>query len=58
MLPGREGFGYKEIMGRVGLFSLEHRRLSGGLIGVYKIMRGTDGSSNQSCFSGTELSKA
>eukprot|EP00061_Rhincodon_typus_P005931 g26043.t1 len=42
MLPGLEGLSYKEELDRLGLFSVEHWRMSGDLIAVYKIMRGMD----------------
>ena len=42
MLPGMENLIYEERLDRLGLFSLEHRRLSGGLNDVIKIMRGMD----------------
>eukprot|EP00061_Rhincodon_typus_P012377 g38072.t1 len=42
MLPGMEDLSYKERLDRLGLFSLEHRRLRGDLIEVYNIMRGVD----------------
>ena len=42
MLLGLDGLSYKERLDRLGLFSLERRRLRGDLIEVYKIMRGTD----------------
>ncbi|PLS49478.1 hypothetical protein CYV29_15670, partial [Carnobacterium maltaromaticum] len=42
MLPGMEGASYEERLSRLGLFSLERRRLRGDLIEVYKIMRGID----------------
>eukprot|EP00061_Rhincodon_typus_P015255 g42828.t1 len=41
-LPGLEGLSYKEVLNRLGLFSLEHQRLRCDLIEVYKIMRGMD----------------
>eukprot|EP00061_Rhincodon_typus_P016396 g44591.t1 len=42
MVPGLECLCYRERLNRLGLFSLECRRLRGGLIDVYKIMRGMD----------------
>ena len=42
MLQGLDGLSYKERLDRLGLFSLERRRLRGDLIEVYKIMRGID----------------
>ena len=39
MLPGMEHLSYEERLDRLGLFSLEQRRLRGDLIEVYKIMR-------------------
>ena len=41
MLPELDGLSYKERLDRLGLFSLERRRLRGDLIEVYKIMRDT-----------------
>lgn len=38
MLPSMEGLGCKERLDRVGLFSLEQRRLKVDFIEVYKIM--------------------
>ena len=42
MLPGLESFSYEERLDRLGLFSLEQRRLRGDMIEVYKIMMGID----------------
>ena len=42
MLPGLDGLSYKERLDRLGLFSLQRRRLRGDLIEVYKTKRGTD----------------
>ena len=47
MPPGLDGLSYKERLDRLGLFSLERRRLRGNLIEVYKIMRGIDPLDNQ-----------
>ena len=50
MLPGLDGLRYKERLDRLGLFSLEHRRLRGNLIEIYKIMRGIDQLDSQYLF--------
>eukprot|EP00061_Rhincodon_typus_P007934 g30101.t1 len=42
MMPGLEILSYKERQDRLGLFSLECRRMRSHLIEVYKIMRGID----------------
>ena len=42
MLPGFQHLGYRERLNRLGLYSLERRRLRGDLIEVFKILRGTD----------------
>ena len=51
MLPGLKGFDYEERLNKLGLFSLERRRLRGDLIEVYKIMRGMDRVDRQRLFS-------
>lgn len=48
ILPGMEGCGYKDRFNRLGLLSVESRRLSRNLIVVYKIMRGIDRVDSQS----------
>ena len=40
LVPGLEHFSYYERLDRLRLFSLEQRKHWGGLIKVYKIMRG------------------
>ena len=50
MLPGLDGLSYKERLDKLGLFALEHRRLRGDLIGIYKIMRGIDQLDSQYLF--------
>ena len=40
MLPGLEKLSYRERLNRLGLYSLEHRRMRGDLIEVYKITMG------------------
>ena len=50
MLPGLDGLSYKERLDRLGLLSLERRRLRGDLIEVYKIMRGIDQLDSQHLF--------
>ena len=42
MLPGQVGLSYREQLARLGLYSLECRRMRGDLTEVYKIMRGID----------------
>eukprot|EP00061_Rhincodon_typus_P007834 g29921.t1 len=42
MLLGMDGLSYKEMLDKLGLFSLEDRGLRGDLIEVYKIMMGVD----------------
>ena len=50
MLPGMEDISYEERLEKLGLFSLERRRLRGDLIEVYKIMRGMDRVDSQKLF--------
>ena len=50
MLLGLDGLSYKERLDRLGLFSLERRRLRNDLIEVYKMMRGTDQLDSQYLF--------
>ena len=50
MLLGLEKLNYKERLNRLELYSLEHRRMRGDLIEVYKIMMGID-RENASTFS-------
>eukprot|EP00061_Rhincodon_typus_P016646 g44972.t1 len=45
-----EGLSYRQRLDRLGLFSLERQRLRGGLIEVYKIMRGMDMVHSQGLF--------
>ena len=42
MILGMEGFSYKEMLSRLGLYSLEFRRMRGALIETYRILRGID----------------
>ena len=56
MLPGMEGISYEERLEKLGLFSLERRRLRGDLIEVYKIMRGMDRVDSQKLFPRVEES--
>ena len=39
MVPGMGNFSYEDRLERLGLFSLERRRLSGDLIEMFKVMR-------------------
>ena len=50
MLPGMEGISYEERLEKLGLFSLERRRLRGDMMEVYKIMRGMDRVDSQKLF--------
>ena len=50
MLPGLEGVSYRERLSRLGLYSLERRRMRGDLIEIYKIMRGIDRVDAQSLY--------
>ena len=50
MLPGPVALCYRERLARLGLYSLEGRRMRGALIEVYKIMRGIDRMNTHSLF--------
>ena len=56
MLPGLEDMDYEERLNKLGLFSLEHWRMRGDLIKVYKIMTGLDRVDSQSLFPRIEWS--
>ena len=57
MLPGLEDLSYRERLNRLGLFSLERRRLRGDLIEVYKIMRDMERVNRQGLFPGVGESR-
>ena len=42
MLPGFQQLSYRERLNKLGLYSLERRRLSGDLIEVFNMMKGID----------------
>ena len=42
MIPELRGLAYEERRSRLGLYSLEFRRMRGDLIETYKIMKGID----------------
>jgi len=42
LIPELRGLDYEERLSRLGLYSLEFRRMRGGLIETYKIMKGID----------------
>ena len=50
MVLGLDGLSYRERLDRLGLFSLERRRLKCDLIEVFKIMRGIDQLDSQYLF--------
>eukprot|EP00061_Rhincodon_typus_P006193 g26565.t1 len=50
MLPGIEGMSYTVRLEKLGLFSLERRRLRGNLTEIYEIMRCIDRVDGQSLF--------
>ena len=53
VLPGLEDMDYEERLNKLGLFSLERRRMRRNLIEVYKIMTGLDRVDSQSLFPGS-----
>ena len=42
LIPGMSGLSYDQRLHRLGLYSLEFRRLRGDLIETYKILKGLD----------------
>ena len=56
MFPGMGNFSSEERLDKLGLFSLEQRRLRGDLIEVYKIMRSMDRVDSQKLFPRVEES--
>eukprot|EP00061_Rhincodon_typus_P008437 g31035.t1 len=42
MIPDVEGFSYEQKLNRLGLYSLEFRRMRGDLIDIYRILKGLD----------------
>ena len=42
LIPGMSGLSYEERLDRLGLYSMEFRRLRGDLIETYKILKGLD----------------
>ena len=42
LIPGMAGLSYEERLKRLGLYSLEFRRMRGNLIETYKIIKGLD----------------
>ena len=56
MLPRMEGISYEERLEKLGLFSLERRRLRCNLIEVYKIVWGMDRVDSQKVFPRVEES--
>ena len=55
MLPGVEGLSYEVRLSKLGLFSLERRRLRGDQIEVYKIMKGIDRVNSWKLFPRSEM---
>ena len=58
MLSGLEDINYEERLDKLGLFSLERRRLRGDLVEVYKIMSGMDRVDSQMLFPRVEKSSS
>lgn len=54
MFPGLEGFSYEEGLDRLGLYSMELRKLWSELIELYKMMRGIDNVTPRNLFSRAE----
>eukprot|EP00061_Rhincodon_typus_P004779 g23414.t1 len=51
MIPGMEGLSYEQRLNRLGLYSLEFRRMRGDLIGTDRILKGLDRVPAWPCYS-------